>query len=331
MGKPAMQKENGNAARKGRALTPVSFGERPGPEPYNASEVVAFGDSRFLFCDNNISDGLFELRLTPEGSMASPLVRRPIRGVDPEAVDDLEGLAFVENGGRRFIFATPSLSLKQRKKPHKKRSKRGKDAPERGVLLRISVGKREQLDAEVMTDFRSWLIDNAPELGKSTRYLPDDEGLNIEGLGWDAVEQSLLFGFRTPVVDGRPPILRVRVKEIGGPWDVSNLEMLPTVRLAIEEAGDEQGIRTIEYDSSRGVWLVVVGNSTSSSKAPFRLYSWDGNARGDVRCFKDVRFHKKMRVEGVAHGTIGGRGAIVFVDDTGGYQLLWDDDPRLRF
>jgi hypothetical protein len=37
-----------------------------------------------------------------------------------------------------------------------------------------------------------------------------------------------------------------------------------------------------------------------------------------------------MRVEGVAPGKVGGRGAIVFVDDAGGYQLLWDDDPRLE-
>jgi hypothetical protein len=27
---------------------------------------------------------------------------------------------------------------------------------------------------------------------------------------------------------------------------------------------------------------------------------------------------------------VAGRGAIVFVDDAGGYQLLWDDDPRLK-
>ena len=45
--------------------------------------------------------------------------------------------------------------------------------------------------------------------------------------------------------------------------------------------------------------------------------------------FPGVRFHKRMKVEGVTHGTVGGRGAIVFVDDAGGYQLLWDDDPRL--
>jgi hypothetical protein len=78
------------------------------------------------------------------------------------------------------------------------------------------------------------------------------------------------------------------------------------------------------------VLLVVVGNSTSESEAPFNFYRWDGNVDGAVGLFHDVRSHKKMRVEGVASGTIGGRGALVFVDDAGGYQILWEDDFRLR-
>jgi len=64
--------------------------------------------------------------------------------------------------------------------------------------------------------------------------------------------------------------------------------------------------------------------------APFALYLWDGNAKGTVHHFQKVRFNKKMKVEGVTHGKIGGRGAIVFVDDGGGYQALWDDDSRLK-
>jgi hypothetical protein len=313
-----------------RKINPVPFGERPGAEPYNASEIVALADSKFLFCDNNISDALFELLLTPEGQMACPLVRRPIEGVEAGAVDDMEGMALVEYGGRRFIFVTPSLSLKQRKKPRKKKIKRGKAAPARSSLLRIEVGPGGRLEAEVIPDLRSWLIENAPELGKSISYLPDDGGLNIEALGWHPDERSLLLGLRTPLLDGRPIVLRVGLKEIDGPWALSNLQMLAPVRLAIEEARDEQGIRSIEYDPSRGVLLVVVGNSTSSSKAPFRLYTWDGNMKGEVHRFRDIRFDKKMRVEGVTHGIIGGRGGIVFVDDAGGYQVVWDDDPRLQ-
>src|SRR5262249_21365479 len=154
-------------------------------------------------------------------------------------------------------------------------------------------------------------------------------GLNVEALSWDPKEQALLFGLRTPVIDGKPLILRVRPKKFAGPWELSNLEVLPPLSLAIKDGDGQSGIRAMTLDQSTGITLITVGNATSSSKARFRLYSWDGNKQGIVRYFKDVKFHKKMKVEGVARGTIDGRGAVVFVDDGGGYQFLWEDDSRL--
>jgi hypothetical protein len=224
----------------------------------------------------------------------------------------------------------PSLSLKQRNRRHKKKSKRGKETTARSCLLRITLGADDRLEAEVLWGFREWIVENAPELGKSPRHLPDDGGLNVEGLGWSSAEQVLLLGVRTPVIEGKPLVLRVRLKEVDGPWHLSNFEMLPPVLLGIKDDRGEQGIRTIGFDPACSAWLIVAGNSTSASKAPCTLYAWDGNAQGIVRHYENVRFHKRMKVEGVTHGTAGGRGAIVFVDDAGGYQLLWDDDPRLK-
>ncbi len=325
-----MPKHQDEKPEKPPRLRPIAFGQRPGPEPYNASEIVPLDDSKFLFCDNNIGDALFELRLAADGTMAGPLIKRPISGLKAGAVNDLEGLTLVRTEGRPFLFASPSFGLKQRKRHHKRKSKRGKESAARSCLLRLSFAEDHQLQAEVLSGFREWVVANAPELGKSPRYLPDDGGLNVEGLAWSPTDQALLLGARTPVPDGKPFILRVRCKQIDGPWDLSNFEMLPPVSLAIEPDGDEQGIRSIEFDSSRGVLLIVLGNSTSASRAPFTLCSWDGNAQGSVHHFADVRFHKRMKVEGVTHGRVNGRGAIVLVDDAGGYQVLWDDDPRLK-
>jgi hypothetical protein len=299
-------------------------------DPYNASDVVALGDSRFCFCDNNSGDALVEFRLASDGTLAGPLTRRPIEGIAAGSVDDLEAMTLVRREARTFIVAVPSLSLKERRRRHRKKSKRGKEAPTRSGLLRISVAVNGQLHGEILTGFREWIVANAPSLGRSPRYLPDDGGLNLEGLSWDAAGRSLLLGLRSPLIDRKPVILRARLKDIDGPWELSNFEMLPETVLAIGHAEGEQGIRALEYDRERRAWLVVVGNSTSASKAPFSLYSWDGNAEGVVRMFANLRFHKRMKVEGVAHGTIGGRDAIVFVDDAGGYARLWDDDPRFQ-
>ena len=39
--------------------------------PYNASECVTLADSRFLFCDNNISYAFFEVKFSAKGELAA--------------------------------------------------------------------------------------------------------------------------------------------------------------------------------------------------------------------------------------------------------------------
>jgi hypothetical protein len=125
-------------------------------------------------------------------------------------------------------------------------------------------------------------------------------------------------------------VARVRVKDLGGEWTLDNLEYLPPVHLQIEPLAEEQGIRSMEYIPALGASLVITGNSTSRSKAPFRLHLWDGNDEGRTALYEGIRFAPKMKPEGVTYGTVGGRGVIVFVDDGGGYRTLFDDDPRLQ-
>ena len=228
--------------------------------------------------------------------------------------------------GSRLPVRVPFIQFETAKEASQKKSQRGKLSPARSCLLRISIGADVQLAAEFLSGFREWLVERAPELGKSPRYLPDDGGLNIEGLAWSPSEQALLFGVRTPVIDHRPLILRVRLKRIDGPWDLSNFEMLSPIALATRTDRGELGIRSIEFDQSRGVVLIVVGNSTSKSKAPFALYSWDGNREGRVQHFPGVQFHKRMKVEGVTAGQVAGRGAIVFHRHL--IEIASTDDPR---
>jgi hypothetical protein len=310
-------------------ITPVPFGETAGADVFNASEIVPVADSRFLFCDNNLGDCLLELTLDADGRMAGPLVRRPLVGLADAAVDDLEGMAIVDDGRRKLIFVTPSLSLKGRKRKTHRKAERGKLVPARSGLLRVRVGRHGRLEAELIPDLRGWLLAHSKRLRRAARFLPDDGGLNVEALGWDPERQALLFGVRTPVPKRGPMVARARIRDLGGPWTTDNLEYLPPVFLRVEDVGEEQGIRSMEYIPSLGASLVITGNSTSRSKAPFRLHLWDGNEEGRTRLFERVRFADGMKPEGVTYGTVGGRPAIVFVDDGGGYRVLFEDDPRL--
>jgi uncharacterized protein DUF3616 len=245
------------------------------------------------------------------------LIRRPLQGLAPDAVDDLEGMAFVEENGRRYVFVTSSLYVKKAKKDVL-------DIPPSGVL-RVTINPDDTLSAENMPGFREWLITAFPQIAASAQTKPDDGGLNIEGFTWDKRRHAFLFGMRTPVSYGKPMVLPVKVKDLAGAWTTDNLEAQPPIQLSVEAGFDEQGIRDLSSDRD-GAFLVITGKSINDSKAPFALYEWSGAADGAMRRF-NVSFARKMKPEGIARGVIGGRSALVIVDDGGGFQVVWADQP----
>jgi hypothetical protein len=301
-------------------LTP--FGETNGKKPFNASAAIPIGDSRALIADNKIADALLELRLDRNGQKTGALVRRKLDGIPDGAIDDLEGLTLVEEGGKRFAFALSSMDAKA--------GDTGTVRPEPSGLVRIALDGDGPLRAEVMTGFRDWLVARSPAVAAASKRAPDDHGLNVEGIAWDAQRHALLLGLRTPLTGGKPFVLPVRIGRVDGDLAPSNLELLPPIALAVDATGGERGIRDLAYDAVGKRFLVLTGNAISGVEVPFTLYSWDGNDAGRVERFADLAFAGAAKVEGVATITVGTRPALLFVDDRGGYAVVWRDDPRLR-
>jgi hypothetical protein len=304
-----------------QTITPIPFEEMNGERIYNASGVVPLADSRFLFCDNNCNDALFELDLTEDGRKKGALIRRPLQGLGPDSIDDMEAMTLAEEKGRRFVFVASSLSVKKTKDGQSLR------VPPSG-LLRVTFNSDDSLSAENMPGFRDWFIQQAAAVTASAKLIPDEGGLNIEGLAWDHERKALLFGARTPLSGANPLLIPVRVKELDGPWTTDNLKMLPPIRLLLGAAEGQRGIRSIEYVASRRAFLVVVGRAISGAAAPFALYEWKGGRRGKLRRL-NVSFDGKVKPEGLTSGTVAGRPALLFMDDGGGYQTLWLDKTRL--
>jgi hypothetical protein len=311
-GSPTAAPANGGAATD-QLIAMVPFGERNGDEDYNASGVVPLADGRFLFCDNNVGDAFYELTLSPQGQKQGPVLRRALQGLPPGLVDDLEGLTQVTEQGRRYIFALSSLYLKKAKK-----NKPDKLPP--SGLLRVSVGPNDSLQAENMPGFSAWFLQQVPELASAATLEPDDGGLNIEGLAWDAKRRALLLGVRTPAPGGQPLIVPLKVKDLAGPWTTGNLERLPTIRLALPTTAGELGIRSLEYSDEYNAFLVLAGKTISDSTAPFALFEWDGQTSGGVKRLP-FSFAHKVKPEGVTTGTVGGKPVLLFVDDGGGFHI----------
>lgn len=300
-----------------RVVASIPFGEMNYGEVYNASGVVPLSDSRFLLCDNHVGDALYELDLTSDGQKDGKLIRRPLEGLNNDSIDDLESMTMAEEGGLQFVFVASSLCIK---KGRDNLQEKPTNVPANG-LLRVTVNPDHGLRAENMPGFRDWLIENDPELAPAASRVANDGGLNIEGLAWDRNRHALLFGARTPAPEDRLLVLPVRIKDFAGPWATGNLEALPPIRLSPEPADGPQGIRSLEYIEPLNSFLVITGKTVESSKAPFTLYEWDGKETGELRRLP-LTFTPNMRPEGMTAGTIGGKPALLFVDDAGGFQAV---------
>jgi hypothetical protein len=313
--------ESGPANPTGPVITPIPFGVMNGDDVYNASGVVPLTNSRFLFCDNNSNDSLFELIIGENGQRVGPLIRRPLQGLPPDSIDDMEAMTIAEEKGRRFIFVTASLGAKRPKEVGQPLR-----IPPSG-LLRVTVGSDDGLSAENMPGFRDWFIKNSPIAAEAADRTPDEGGLNIEGLAWDHERHALLFGLRTPLLDNIPVVIPVKVKDLDGDWTTDNLKMEAPIQLMLEPDEAARGIRSIEYVHSLHAFLVVIGKAISGQKAPFALYEWKGGKRGKTHRL-NVSFADKMKPEGLTSGIIAGKPALLFTDDGGGYQVFWLDQLR---
>lgn len=289
-----------------KKVKPVTFREQNGKTPFNASGVVSVAPGQFVFVDNNDSSALFELSLDADGAQVTQIRRRPLSGIEPQSVGDLESLTRVDVDDDIYLIAASSLC-----------------ATKTGVndgLLRIRYTSDGVLPTEAMHGFRASLLEIVPSLRISGGREPDSEGLNIEGLTWDPAAGALLFGLRSPGVPGQISIIRVPLDAGTAPWVTSSLAASSTVRLRVPGSKAAQGIRDICRDEQSGDFLILLGRSTSGGDAPFQLCLWGGGDE-DVRLL-DVAFHRSMKPEGITiFGAVADR-KVLIVDDRGGYAVL---------
>lgn len=281
-------------------VRPTPFRDRNGENPFNASGVVRTGSRCFTFVDNKDPTALFEMTFDADLDTVERIRRRHLRGAGD--LGDPEGLTRIDHDGVILLVVASSLSVERN---------RVNDG-----LVRVRYRADGDLPAEPMAGFRAWLLDHVPSLAAPGRRKPDDDGLNVEGLAWDAGTGALLFGLRGPAVTGQVTLIHVPVDLTGG-WTTDSLGE-PTVRSArIPRSTAAQGIRDLDCD---GDLLVLLGRSASHDDAPFRLGTWPRG--GDAVRLLDITFHRSAKPEGVTAFSAGGERKILVVDDNGGYAVL---------
>jgi len=316
-------KTGGKKKASGSEITSLPFGELNNGLPFNASGGVDLGEGRTLICDNKTKDALFELHLDGTGAKLGPLVRRPITGA---VIDDAEGMTRVELDGSRFIVLGSSFN-----RLHSYIG--GRMVAREGFadgLLRVEEKTDGTLTAQNMKGVREWLFAHYPDILAGADTVPDQGGINIEGLTWDPNRRALMFGLRTPLRNGRPVILPVRLKNGGNPWTVESLEAMPAIVLDDGQPAAGRGIRGLACFPRLNFYALTLGKAISGTKTTFALYTWDGGDKGTLRLRPRAHFARKMKPESMARAILNGKDALLILDDSGGYRVIAADDERLH-
>jgi hypothetical protein len=222
---------------------------------------------------------------------------------DPDfaKLDDLEGIATDAAG---WVYAITSHS----------RTGKGNEKTAREKLLRFRIEGAHVVSPVVVTGLKAALVAAHPVLAAAAAIMDvkADGGLNIEALEMAPDQQTLLIGFRSPLLDGRALIARIE-----NPVDIFESGAVPRIAPRLETldlAG--HGLRGMSHIPALGGYLLISG-PVAKEQAQFRLWFWSGRPADRPRHAQVAGLPGFEHAEGVAPAVIDGQVHIVIVSDDG--------------
>jgi hypothetical protein len=260
--------------------------------PFEASDVVVPpGGKGLLFVDDATADAVFWMDLAADGSPKAAPVRIPL-GV---RVEDPEGLT--TDG--RHVYVVGSQS----------RGKLGKGAGL--VRFRFDASSRAVQGVETIEGLAAILEAAGPK--RLANGGKKKQELNIEGLAWDAKRGRLLLGLRAPLDGKQAMLVPLRLRDANAAFAAANLAVEEPIRLDLGGAG----VRAIGADADGGFWIVAGGSN--GNPIPSRVVRWDGGGAA-VRVVATLP--ARLKAEGIARTTVGGKTVSLVLCDTSQYLLL---------
>lgn len=146
---------------------------------------------------------------------------------------DAEGIAF-SNG---VYFLTGSHGMNRSGKPQASRNfiYRVTVNPDNGLVADFGSKEKQSVQVDRSANLRA-IIHNDPQLSKHEGDVPDNDGINIEGIA--IAGETLYIGFRGPLLDGKAVIASLHVSEA---FDNPNAKFT----LNLVDLGVGQGVRDI--------------------------------------------------------------------------------------
>jgi hypothetical protein len=223
-------------------------------------------------------------------------------GADFRKLDDLEALD-VDDRGR--VYALTSHS----------RTGNGNVKQEREKLVRFEVAGNELRDPRVVKDLKEQLMGAHPALKEAAEIedVKDGNGLNIEGLAFDADRERLLVGFRGPLVDGKAML--VAIENIDEVFERESEPRIAEQAVLLDLRGE--GIRGMTYVPRLDGFLIISGPLEQVEDVPFRLWFWQGQSDEPAQRVSVPGLNGFEHAEGITPVHWRGEERILIVSDDG--------------
>lgn len=262
------------------------------------------GTDDVLLVDDDVTGRLFRWRVGRYEEASGPIV--PVDLPSGLRLEDGEGIT--TDG--RSLYAIGSHSLTRR------------GAPRENLLMKLRWAADGLELEEVVTDLESRLI-SLLTAGRFIDLSNDAQALDIEGLAWDPAHDRLLLGLRSPLWNGEPivvPLRLVRSTHTGASvvFDGQPLP-IPGIRGV--------GIRSIQYDPQHRDFLVLTGSARRDAPGDerisrFSLWEWSGardSAAVRLFDFPERVDRTIVKPEGVCRVTLEGDSYVLVVSDDAPY------------
>ena len=226
---------------------------------YEPSGAVALPNNQLLLVEDESQESLHLIEFNKDGEikeLGSPKMSRKTEMKLKHKVRDLEGVT----SHNKQIYAITSHSTNKVHK-HKK-------AREQIIRFEYEDGK--------VSHFKHYhgLLDELKKLHPifNSLSMKRKKEVNIESLAWDKENNSLLIGFRTPLIKGKAIVVTLT-----NPDSIFDKKEQPKLEkpIFLDLYGD--GIRGMSWDEAKQGYWIISGSIGKRKGQEFALWFWDKN------------------------------------------------------
>ena len=262
---------------------------------YEPSGAASLSDGRVIVVED---DGdrpvrLFSLTLNKSELALSP---ESLKG-EITKVHDLEG---VSEGKDNEIFLITSHST----------SSKGERKKTREQLIKLTIKGEQISKIQVVGNLLPFIQKKLKDSLKLEKK--ELEEINIEGLAFNATQETLLIGLRSPVINGTALILSLL-----NPYDLFSKKQDPIFNDIITLDLEGAGIRAITYDTKRTRFLIAGEAKNKKGKLRSRIWAWDGLQNTKATRIEVPKIKEVKNIEGMTIVNREGTSYLLFVCDNG--------------